>query len=78
MDVVDVAIAGGGPGGLATAAALIAAFDGKLRVKVQYGCIVHSCTTRLFPSLFSQLCQAEMMITPTCALYKRLKRLFRT
>ena len=40
MDVVDVAIAGGGPGGLATAAALIAAFDGKLRVKVQYGCIV--------------------------------------
>ena len=29
MDVVDVAIAGGGPGGLATAAALIAAFKRK-------------------------------------------------
>lgn len=34
MEQVDIAIAGGGPGGLATAAALIAAFDGNVRVKV--------------------------------------------
>lgn len=35
MEAVDVAIAGGGPGGIALAAALIAAFDGNVRVKVR-------------------------------------------
>lgn len=34
MEEVDVAVAGGGPGGLALAAALITAFDGNVRVKV--------------------------------------------
>lgn len=36
MKVIDIAIAGGGPGGLATAAAVIAAFGGNVKVKV--GC----------------------------------------
>lgn len=35
MEEVDVAIVGGGPGGLAAAAALTAAFDGHVSVKVQ-------------------------------------------
>lgn len=34
-EVVDIAIAGGGPGGLATAAALLAAFGGNVKVKVR-------------------------------------------
>lgn len=34
METVDVAIVGGGPGGLAAAAALHAAFDGHVKVKV--------------------------------------------
>ena len=34
--MIDVAIAGGGPGGLATAAAMIAAFGGNVRVKVRH------------------------------------------
>ncbi len=34
MEEVDVAVAGEGPGGLALAAALTTAFDGKVRVKV--------------------------------------------
>ena len=34
VEVIDIAIAGGGPGGLATAAALLAAFDGNVKVKV--------------------------------------------
>lgn len=65
MDVVDIAIAGGGPGGLATAAALIAAFDGKLRVKVQFGRNTHTYAT---PScvLLAPLCHSETLIIPTC------------
>ena len=34
-ETVDVAVAGGGPGGLATAAAIISAFGGGASVKVR-------------------------------------------
>ena len=62
MEDLDVAIAGGGPGGLAAAAALTTAFDGKLRVRVQ--CL---CTTIPYISHFCGLSHRSfLLITAIC------------
>ena len=36
VDIIDVAIVGGGPGGLSTAAAVLSAFGNAFRVKVRF------------------------------------------
>ncbi len=36
VDIIDVAVVGGGPGGLSTAAAVLSAFGNAFRVKVKF------------------------------------------
>lgn len=63
---VDVAIVGGGPGGLATAAAVLAASEGRLSVKVSSRVLLALRLSSLITR--SHVCE---MCMPRIAVYSR-------
>ena len=68
-ETVDVAVVGGGPGGLATAAAVISVFGGSASVKVRNSPLVllislriHSTPFAGMPSRFGQLTHSSALL----------------
>ena len=76
---IDVAVVGGGPGGLATAAAIFSASDGRLRVKVSSVLQLVATQVRHIPMSQGLHCNSRSYVTLCtigCTLYRNASQVY--